>query len=72
MDCVEIVSVELAVLPDETVALDGLSERANPEGEELADKLTEPENPLIDVNVIVDMPLEPSLMGKELGFAEIE
>lgn len=72
VDCAEIVSVELPVPPDETVTLDGLSETANPEDEELADKLTEPENPLIEVIVIVDEPLEPLSIDKELGLAEIE
>lgn len=72
MDCVEIVSVALPVPPDETVTLDGLSETANPEDEELADKLTEPENPLIEAIVIVDEPLEPALIDKEFGLAEIE
>lgn len=69
---VETESVEVAVPPDETVTLDGMSETDSPEDEELADKLTGPENPFIDVMVIIDDPLEPELIDKELGFAAIE
>ena len=46
-------------------------ESDGPEGEELAEKLTVPENPFTEASVIVDADVEPGLAESDDGFEEI-
>lgn len=64
--------MDVLLPPDETGRLDGLSDNDSPEGEELVERLTLPENALIEVTVIVELALEPALTDIVLGFAESE
>ncbi len=63
--------VELLLPPAETVRLEGLSDSVRPEGEELAARLTVPKKPLTELTVIVEVPLEPAVMVREVGFADM-
>jgi hypothetical protein len=56
---VEIVSVEVPVVPDVRVMLEGLSERLGPTCDIVAARLTVPAKPPIDARVMVEVPEEP-------------
>lgn len=59
--------VEVADVP--SVTLDGLKEHERPEGVELADRLTVPANPSLEVIVKFEDPVVPAL--KTMGLPEI-
>jgi hypothetical protein len=69
---VDTVRVEVALPPEGTDTLEGLSDKDSPAGEELAERFTVPENALIELTVIVEVPLDPALTAKLAGLAERE
>ncbi len=71
MGVVEISSCDDAELPAAKVGLAGFRERPSPFREELADSPTVPENPLMLVRVIVELPDEPTDRSREVGLAEM-
>ena len=66
------VRVEVALPPEVTLTLDGLIETVGPDGEETAERLTVPANPLRLVTVIVDVVEEPGEVEIDDGFADME
>jgi hypothetical protein len=55
---VEIVNVDVADPPLDSVTLAGLSETLGPDGETVAVRFTTPENPGLAVTVMVTVPVE--------------
>jgi len=68
---VETVSVEFAVLPDESASLEGSIDSWGPEGETEAIKLTVPLKPLEPASDMMELPVEPGSIAMYDGFAEI-
>ncbi len=69
MAVVEIMSWDDAELPATKVGLVGFRERPSPLIDALADRSTVPENPLMLVSVIVELPEEPTDTSREVGLA---
>jgi len=63
------VSVELPVPPEAIARLVGLRKTDGPDGEEVAARLTVPEKLLLEATLMVDVPLEPATIGREVGLA---
>ncbi len=55
-------SMEDAEAPAVRVTVAGFKESPSPVGETLADRVTDPENPLMLVRVMVELPVEPTSM----------
>ena len=68
---VDTVSVEVALPPEVTLTVEGLSETVGLEGEETAERLTVPVNPSRPVTVIVEVVEEPGELDIAVGFAEM-